>query len=378
MSTEPDLIPGTLAFNPFAHLQAHEATLAMRMLADSSVIGIFKTQGRCFVWTNSACNRMLGYADGELIGQPTRQLYPDDRTYEALGQQLYASAGTGELAVTAAFKRKDGRLGWYVLHARRLNEATDELIGLFVDVSHIKELEETLRQSNDHLEMALTSSGTGTWTYDFKKDKFNFDFRTAAIVGIETDQPEFSMAGWLSMIHPEDLPEVQTTLASHMSGNSPYLVLDYRIRHQKEGHWIAVVSHGKVSWNQAGEHAFAAGILQDVSEIKRLREEGTDLLRKIESLLRDFSDRSEVGRKSAMRHVPLNANEPSLSKRHREILKLIATGLTSMQIAERLNISHATVLTHRRNLLRKLNLHSIAGLTRYAIEHQIISPQALG
>lgn len=62
--------------------------------------------------------------------------------------------------------------------------------------------------------------------------------------------------------------------------------------------------------------------------------------------------------------------DPSpLTRRELEILKLIASGNTSNEIAKQLFISSLTVETHRRNLLQKLNLKNIAGLVRYAIEH---------
>jgi DNA-binding NarL/FixJ family response regulator len=56
-----------------------------------------------------------------------------------------------------------------------------------------------------------------------------------------------------------------------------------------------------------------------------------------------------------------------LAPREREILQLLAEGLTSAQIAARLHVSTSTVETHRRNIMRKLDLHSVAELTKYAI-----------
>jgi DNA-binding NarL/FixJ family response regulator len=56
-----------------------------------------------------------------------------------------------------------------------------------------------------------------------------------------------------------------------------------------------------------------------------------------------------------------------LGGREREVLQLIAEGLTSGEVADRLSISTNTVDTHRRNIMKKLNLHSVAELTKYAI-----------
>ncbi|HZX21908.1 MAG TPA: response regulator transcription factor [Woeseiaceae bacterium] len=57
----------------------------------------------------------------------------------------------------------------------------------------------------------------------------------------------------------------------------------------------------------------------------------------------------------------------SLGPREREVLQLIAEGHSTPDIAERLCISANTVDTHRRNIMRKLELHNVVELTRYAI-----------
>jgi DNA-binding NarL/FixJ family response regulator len=62
-----------------------------------------------------------------------------------------------------------------------------------------------------------------------------------------------------------------------------------------------------------------------------------------------------------------------LTPREREVLKLIATGLSNRQIAERLHISVKTVETHRGNIMRKLDVHDRAGLVKHAIDSGLIS-----
>lgn len=56
-----------------------------------------------------------------------------------------------------------------------------------------------------------------------------------------------------------------------------------------------------------------------------------------------------------------------LSPREREVLQLIAEGINTKTIASRLNLSIKTVETHRRNIMEKLDVHSVAELTKFAI-----------
>ncbi|TCJ23704.1 response regulator [Nocardioides jejuensis] len=62
------------------------------------------------------------------------------------------------------------------------------------------------------------------------------------------------------------------------------------------------------------------------------------------------------------------AEDNVLTPRETEILRMVAKGLSSTQIAERLVLSHRTVQNHTQNTLRKLQLHNRVELTRYAIE----------
>jgi DNA-binding NarL/FixJ family response regulator len=62
-----------------------------------------------------------------------------------------------------------------------------------------------------------------------------------------------------------------------------------------------------------------------------------------------------------------------LSNKEREVLQLVAEGLKTRDIADRLNLSNKTVESHRRNLMKKLNIFTIAGLTKFAIQEGMIA-----
>jgi two-component system response regulator NreC len=61
----------------------------------------------------------------------------------------------------------------------------------------------------------------------------------------------------------------------------------------------------------------------------------------------------------------------NLTRREREVLKLIAEGATTKEVAQRLGISTKTAQVHRNNLKQKLELRSTAALVRYAIKHKL-------
>ncbi len=68
-----------------------------------------------------------------------------------------------------------------------------------------------------------------------------------------------------------------------------------------------------------------------------------------------------------------DAAQPSspLGARERQVLQLVAEGYTSGQIGQKLHIASSTVEVHRRNIMRKLGLHSVAELTRYVVAAEL-------
>lgn len=60
-----------------------------------------------------------------------------------------------------------------------------------------------------------------------------------------------------------------------------------------------------------------------------------------------------------------------LTNREREVLQMVAEGSSNREISQRLGVSETTVDTHRRNLMRKLDLHNVAELTKFAVREGI-------
>jgi DNA-binding NarL/FixJ family response regulator len=85
----------------------------------------------------------------------------------------------------------------------------------------------------------------------------------------------------------------------------------------------------------------------------------------VRALVRDYLDRASRGEETP---------EDPLSPRELEVVKLIAEGLTSEEIAEQLFISKKTVDRHRANMLEKLGMRNRVELTRYAIRRGLVVP----
>jgi DNA-binding NarL/FixJ family response regulator len=107
---------------------------------------------------------------------------------------------------------------------------------------------------------------------------------------------------------------------------------------------------------------------------------GRDLIAAVEALSRHktfFTSRvAEMVLQKYLEGSPeqVKSESTSLTPREREVVQLVAEGRTNKEVATTLNISVKTAETHRTNIMRKLDCHSLSELVRYAIRNKIIDP----
>jgi two-component system nitrate/nitrite response regulator NarL len=118
-------------------------------------------------------------------------------------------------------------------------------------------------------------------------------------------------------------------------------------------------------------------ILQSGARGYILKEASTDdLVQAIETVYSGETFFSSDVARMALKQFVLGSGENAtgghISNRECEVLVAIAEGLSNKEIAVRLGVGVRTIETHRERIMRKLNIHSIAGLTKYAIAQGLI------
>lgn len=119
---------------------------------------------------------------------------------------------------------------------------------------------------------------------------------------------------------------------------------------------LATGARGFVLKSDAGRDLIAA--------VEALQNRRTFFTSKVSQIMLDGYLRPREEQRISEQHV--------LTPREREVIQLVAEGKTTKEIATALNLSVKTAETHRTNLMRKLNLHSIADLTLYAVRNGIV------
>lgn len=121
--------------------------------------------------------------------------------------------------------------------------------------------------------------------------------------------------------------------------------------------------HASVKCVALNCHITDASVLQAYDESITLHDDVDTLVAKLKSVI--VTDEEE----SSSSALP---DTEALSLREREIVICVVKGMTNKEIADRLYLSVHTVNTHRRNIARKLEIHSAAGLTIYAIVNKLV------
>jgi PAS domain S-box-containing protein len=317
---------------------------------------------RTFTFVNDVYCRLFNKSREELIGfnwQPVA--HPDDMP---LIDAKLASMSPANPVVTIENRVNvgGGEWRWFQFVNRGLYGADGCLkvvqsVGR--DVTSLKAIERSHRENEERLDLALVASGLVLWDWDVADRTVKAGSRWSEILGYSDQELGVTEEAWRGLIHPNDLKTFTEKIAEHFQGDRARFECEHRLKH-KEGHWVTVLAHGKVTLrDKDGAVTRMIGTTQDISQRKRLNEEGLALLKRIEVLINESSPKNDANSEAL----------ENLTKRERQILGLIAEGMTSTQIAAKIGVATNTVISHRQKLMLKLDLHSVAEVIRFALDH---------
>lgn len=154
-------------------------------------------------------------------------------------------------------------------------------------------------------------------------------------------------------------PYVEALLAGR---KSDYSIDIFRRRHDQIEAWLHELKNIIIKYYPSGGSNALNGVLFDLFTCE-------------EELASHNAVEDEIFIPAVEQLVSREGEAPrqeALSSREKEIIRCVVKGMTNKQIAEALFISAHTVITHRRNIAAKLQIHSAAGLTIYAIVNKLV------
>jgi diguanylate cyclase (GGDEF)-like protein/PAS domain S-box-containing protein len=138
-----------------SHESLRQLVREQQQLLDHATVGIALLRNRSLVRTNPRMEAIFGYAPGEMNGQSTRIVFPNDETFERMGRALYsAPLGAAPFQGDMHLRRKDGSLFWARLLGTALDPHDHDRGWIFVveDITEQRQAKEALERARDELE----------------------------------------------------------------------------------------------------------------------------------------------------------------------------------------------------------------------------------
>lgn len=217
-----------------------------------------------------------------------------------------------------------------------------------------------LDYSETRLRLAMKATGLGWWDFRQGEEIVGSNDEVARLLGYRPEEFAETRSAFVARLHPDDREWVRQCFRDYLDGRRDEYAIEFRMR-TRDGQYRWFRSVGQIVERDAeGRASRVVGTYLDIDELRsNAKPRGHSIASSPHSLAIDMLCHEK--------------GDQVLTLRQREILQLIAEGFSSRDIAGRLKISIKTVETHRAELMRRLAIYDVAGLTRFAIRTGLVS-----
>lgn len=283
-------------------------------LADSSDDAIFAKDldGR-FILFNRAASQFVGKPVEDILGNDDHIIFPAEQAEKliAVGRQVIA-----ENRILTQEEVLDMPNGKRIFLATKgpLRDASGNIMGIFGisrDITEMKEVEQSLRKSEERLRLALDATDAGLWDWDLRTGVIYRTSHYFQLTGYRPDEATADFDFFRRLAHPDDLPNVLETIAAYTEGKTTSIEFDYRlITRSGKIKWVGVKGRA-VERDANGKSLRIVGTITDISARKlveqTLRGQTEELTQRNEELER--FNRVTIGRELDMIALKQQVNE---------------------------------------------------------------------
>ncbi len=232
----------------------------------------YKDRNGVYLGCNRAFAEVLGRSRQDLLGKTAFDMGPKEiaQKHHELDQELIQNPGhqVYEWKVVNG-KGEERDVLFHKTTYGNHNGGVAGLIGIMIDITERKRIEDALRETNKKLELVLRGAKLGFWVLDYASDKIEVNNYWAEILGYRVEEIGDEPSILRELTHPDDWPQVQKSIESHVSQVTDQHEIEFRMR-CRSGQWKWVLSWGQVvERTKDGNPLKAAGIHIDITERKR-------------------------------------------------------------------------------------------------------------
>ena len=144
--------------------------------------------------------------------------------------------------------------------------------GYLVDITEEKNMQESIRISEERLNLAIEGTGSGIWDWDMITGKVEYSTRWKSMLGYEDWEVSNDFNGWRNLWHPEDEEMIKAKVNEYLEGNSEDYEVIHRLKH-KDGTYKWILTRGKTIFSAEGQVRRFIGTNTDITEQKRIQAE---------------------------------------------------------------------------------------------------------
>jgi PAS domain S-box-containing protein len=227
------------------------------------------------LYINPSIERALGVAPKQFIGKTGVELGFNDvrsQTWYATLQQVFATGQSCSLEYE--FPNSAGELRFYQAHfIPELIEAgqVKTVVGVARDVTEYKQVEISLRQSEQRLQLAQQAGRIGTWEWNLQTNEVSWSDGIWTLLALEPNSITPDVETFTRFIHPDDRPRVFSRVEAALAQGDEYYD-EFRVIRQ-DGAVCWLISKGRVIRSPDGQPERVLGVNVDITERVRVEED---------------------------------------------------------------------------------------------------------
>ena len=255
--------------------EAHDHLRKLQLLYETAPIGLCELDHDLrYVRINGALARMNGIPAADHIGRTVREMVPDlaDALEADFRQVLETGIPVFEKEVRGFTPADPGVLHCWLESWYPITSGTGEVQGISVvaqDVTALKRAEESLRQNEEQLRLAVEAANLTAFEWDVLSGTVT---RLGEVPPSAPLGPRYTFVELVRTIHPDDRPSMLGRIEATLRGETDLYISEHRSNENPEQEWCWVRVRGRVIRGTDGVPLTMIGVAMDISEHKRLEE----------------------------------------------------------------------------------------------------------